>query len=79
MGLFKDRKKEEAPAKVGFVGKEMHVNPSDDVALDRLETRLERVKELLQDKFAGNHPRGKEFMRIKRRLQMQIKLKKGDY
>jgi len=70
---------ENAETKVGFQGKELHVNPSDKISLKRLEARLATVKKLLDKKFKHGHPRYDEFMRIKGRLQMQIKLKKGEY
>jgi len=75
--------KEVAPpkevTKVGVEGKELNVNPSLDISLDRLEQRLKRVKWLLENKFQKKHPRYSEFMKIKGRLQSQIKLKKGEF
>jgi len=70
---------EETGRKVGFQGKEVHVNPPAEVSLKRLEARLETVNKLLATKFKHGHPRYNEFMRIKNRLVLQIKLRKGDY
>ena len=67
------------PTKIGFAGRELHVNPSEEIALERLVARWTMVRTLLKTKFPRGHPRHKKMARTKRRLEMQIKLKKGDY
>lgn len=63
----------------GFVGTELHVNPPPDVSLARMEARLERVEQSLA---SGKWPVGSEremsFQTIKRRLEAQIAIHKGD-
>jgi len=65
--------------KMGFEGKNMSVNPPAKVSLKRAKARLETVNKLLEKKFKLGHKRHDEFMRIKNRLEMQIRLMEGDY
>jgi len=74
-----EEQKEREVAKAQMVGHELKVNPPDNVALERLEARLKRVDLSLATKFPPGHPRHKEFLKIKERLILEIKLKKGDY
>ena len=67
------------PTRVGFSGKELHVNPSEELTLARIEGRLDRVTKLLSTKFTEGHPRHEKMSRTKRRLELQLKLKKGEY
>ncbi len=72
-------KKEEKKGKMGFQGKPFHANLPTPMLLERKERRLETVNQLVREKFRHGHPRYKEFMRIKNKLAMEIKLLKGDY
>ena len=65
--------------KMGFEGKPFHTNLPTPALLERKERRLETVNKLVREKFKKDHPRYKEFMRIKHKLALEIKLIKGDY
>lgn len=86
MGIFSKKKTIQQPqdlgsgvAKASFAGTTLHVNPPPDVTLKRMESRLNRV---LQSLDSGKWPEGSskemEFQTIKRRLQAQIAIRKGE-
>jgi len=81
MSIFKKNKVESNSAgKAELVGTELHVNPPADVSLKRLEARYARVcKSLDSGKWLRESSKVKEMSEIKRRLELQLKLMKGDY
>lgn len=82
LSLFKKKTPKEPKGTAGettFKGGELHVNPSETATLKRLETRLRRVTQVLE---SGVIPEGsakhEQFTRIKNKLEMLIKIKKGE-
>jgi|GEM_PF-6811425 len=84
LSIFRGKKKpketeESTVAKTTFKGGEVHVNPSEAASLKRLEARLRRVTQVLE---SGVIPEGsakhEQFTRIKNKLEMLIKIKKGE-
>ena len=65
---------------VGFAGGEIAVNPTPTMQLERSERRLQRV-DLALTKFKANDNERKEmeFSSVRRKVEMQIKLLKGEY
>lgn len=81
--MFNKKKKESGTSEtleVGFEGTELHVNPPPEVSLERMERRLERVKQFLASPTCiKDSSKEFEFREIQRRLELQIKLQKGEY
>ena len=81
--MFNKKKKEldaSEALKVSLKGTELHINPPPEVTLERMQRRLERVKNFLASPacIAGS-PKEREFDAIKRRLELQIILYRGEY
>lgn len=60
-------------------GKDVIINPTRNVSLNRLKARLKRVNYELENKVKPGSDREANFMRSKRKLELQIKLAEGDY
>lgn len=84
MGIF-SRKKKTPPEssetlQTSFQGHEMQINPPPELKLPRMRERLARVtKSIEEGKWPEGSPKLQEMTRIKRRLEMQLKVKTGDY
>ena len=82
MWPFKSKAKKESPPvmETSFRGGELHVNPGNDISISRLEARFNRVDSSLNSgKFDSNPERKAEFEKIRKRLSLQLQLKKGDF
>ena len=62
---------------LGMLGKELNVNPSSGTTLRRLEGRLKRVTQFLEDD-KGTPEKRVNLERTKKRLQIEIILRKGE-
>ena len=62
---------------LGMLGKELNVNPSSGTTIARLEGRLGRVTQYL-DNGQGSDEKRVNMERTKKRLQIEIILRKGE-
>lgn len=78
--MFGNKKKKGTVLRTDFSGTKLHVNPTPEMSLARKEARLERVtKSLEANKWPVDSKKYKEMMGIKGRLELLIRLDKGEY
>ena len=79
MGIFSKKEvvKEPDVAKVGMKGRELHVNPSRDMTLARLEGRVRNIKKALEINKYSDEKRAALDKSLKR-YEFEIMLRKGE-
>jgi hypothetical protein len=76
-----DRPKEGASVgQASFKGHELIVNPTVNMVMERLEARLRRINQSLDaGKFEVGSSKYLEMTSVKRKLEMQLALAKGEF